>query len=79
MAPAYGEAAFAAALPFLALANPELLSSGTYYLVEDSGTALAAGGWTHECPGTKEITPGLAHLRHFATDPQVVRRGIGRA
>ena len=80
MAPAYEEAAFAAALPFLTRSNPELLGSGTYYVVEleEPGTILGAGGWTRECPGTKEITSGLAHLRHFATDPCIARQGVGR-
>ena len=80
MTATYSEAALAAALPFLTKPNPELLSSGTYYVVDEeaSGTILGAGGWTRECPGTKEITSGLAHLRHFATDPQVTRQGVGR-
>jgi GNAT superfamily N-acetyltransferase len=81
LAQAYSEETLAAALPFLTKPNPELLSSGTYYVAEeeDSGRILGSGGWTRECPGTNEITSGVAHLRHFATDPAVARRGIGRA
>ena len=80
-APVYGAAALAAALPFLIKPNPQLLNSGTYYVAEEeeAGRLLAAGGWTRERPGTTEIIPGLGHLRHFATDPSVIRRGIGRA
>jgi hypothetical protein len=40
---------------------------------------LGCGGWTLERPGTEEITPDVAHLRHFATDPAAVKKGIGRA
>ena len=77
--PAYDEVALAAALPILTKPNLELLSSGTYYAAEENDSLLAFGGWTRERPGTKEITSGIAHLRHFATDPAVARRGIGRA
>lgn len=29
-------------------------------------------------PGTGEVKPGVAHLRHFASDPDQARQGIGR-
>jgi GNAT superfamily N-acetyltransferase len=81
MAPSYAPEAFAAALPALTTANAALLSSGTYYVVQGGGTnrlLVGCGGWTSERPGTKEIIPGVAHLRHFATDPDFARQGIGR-
>ncbi len=69
-----------ALLPLIAKANPALLSSGTYYLAEsDDSSAVGCGGWTHERPGSGEIENGLAHIRHFATHPGWVGRGIGRA
>jgi N-acetylglutamate synthase-like GNAT family acetyltransferase len=70
---------FSAALPTMTKANPELLKSGTYYVVEETARILGCGGWTPERPGTKEITRDIAHLRHFATDPAVINKGIGRA
>lgn len=81
MGQSYAPETFAAALPWLTRANPGLLASGTYFVVQDgtSERLLGCGGWTRETPGTKEITPGLAHLRHFATDPAFARQGIGRA
>jgi N-acetylglutamate synthase-like GNAT family acetyltransferase len=78
MADAYRKEVLSAALPFLTKSNMALLTSGTYYVAEESGRVLGCGGWTLERPGTSEITPGIAHLRHFATDPNFVRQGVGR-
>jgi GNAT superfamily N-acetyltransferase len=68
------------AVPRIARARPELLTSGRYFLAEDpEGRILAAGGWSHAAPsgtGKVEVT---GHVRHVATDPAVVRRGVGRA
>ena len=78
MADAYRKEVLSAALPFLTKSNMELLKSGTYYVAEESRRVLGCGGWTLQRPGTSEITPGIAHLRHFATDPACVRQGVGR-
>ena len=78
MAGAYRKEVLLVALPILTKSSPELLKSGTYYVAEESGRILGCGGWTFERPGTSELTPGLAHLRHFATDPAFVRQGVGR-
>ena len=78
MADAYRKEVLSAALPFLTKSNMALLTSGTYYVAEESGRVLGCGGWTLERPGTSEVTPGIAHLRHFATDPNFVRQGVGR-
>jgi len=68
-----------AALPLMARANPKLLASGTYFLVEDDADGLlGAGGWTPTAPGDMPNTPGLGHIRHVATDDRAVRRGVGR-
>ena len=78
MADAYREEVLSVALPFLIKSNMALLKSSTYYVAEDSGRVLGCGGWTLERPGTSEVTPDIAHLRHFATDPACVRQGVGR-
>lgn len=75
----YGDAVLAAALPSMATARPELLSSGRYFVAECDGKAVACGGWSVERPGTVIVEPGLGHARHFATDPDFLRRGIGGA
>jgi len=67
------------AMPFLTFAKPELLSSGTYYIARtEAGDVVGAGGWTAVRPGSREgdVQPGLAHVRHFAVDPDHARKGI---
>jgi len=76
----YDAVLLAAALPLMTQANPTLLSSGTYYLAETADGAVAGcGGWTRERPGSGEVVSSLAHIRHFATHPDWVGRGVGRA
>jgi hypothetical protein len=70
MVPAYDDAVLAVALPLMTQANPMLLASGSYYLtITEESRTVACGGWTHERPGSGEIVPSLAHIRHFATHP----------
>lgn len=78
MAPAYEASVLAAALPLMTRANPALLSSGSYYVTETAdGEIVGCGGWTAEQPGSGAITAETGHIRHFATDPAWLRRGIG--
>lgn len=80
MADAYDEASLEAALPEMTRANPALLSSGSFYVAEqDDGGLAGCGGWTRDRPGSGEIEPGVAHIRHFATRPEWIGRGVGRA
>jgi predicted N-acetyltransferase YhbS len=66
------------ALPAMTRANPRLLSSGTYYVAETGGRTVSCGGWSRaKVDGA--TTPGLAHIRHFATHPDYVRRGVAGA
>ena len=79
MARDYGAAILAAALPAMVRANPSLLGSGTFYVVDGPNASfIGCGGWTLAAPGSKTETTSLAHLRHFATHPHFARRGIGR-
>ena len=84
MALGYEPVLFARALPLLTKANPALLSSGTWYVVELSGadgTLVGCGGWARQRPDVpnEPVDPVLGHIRHFATHPNWTRRGIGRA
>jgi N-acetylglutamate synthase-like GNAT family acetyltransferase len=66
------------ALPYMTSANQTLLASGTYYVAErEPGKLVGCGGWTTTPPGSDEITDAEAHIRHFATHPEWVRRGVG--
>jgi N-acetylglutamate synthase-like GNAT family acetyltransferase len=81
LAPGYDAQLLQRALPFVTRANPALLRSGTYY-VADAGAGFLAGcgGWTLERPDkvSDPVDAALAHIRHVATHPGWVRRGIGR-
>src|SRR5918994_4549128 len=82
MAPAYPADVLARALPFMVRPNPALLRSGTYYLAATpDNTVVGCGGWTFERPGEPDsaIDPTHGHIRHFATHPDWIRHGIGRA
>lgn len=74
----YAPGTLEAALPAMSRANPRLLASGTYHLVEVDGVPAACGGWSHEAPGGGAREPGLAHIRHFATHPDHLRKGLAR-
>lgn len=79
MATAYEPGLLALTLPTITRANPGLLSSGFYYLVEaETGEAAGCGGWSPHPPGRRDENPDRAHIRHFATHPDWTRRGVGR-
>jgi GNAT superfamily N-acetyltransferase len=68
------------AVPRIARAQPDLVTSGTYHVATDEdGTILAAGGWTRNAPGGGTAMPATGHIRHVVTDDRVIRRGLGRA
>lgn len=76
----YPEPLLEAALPLLTRANPMLLACGTFFVAEsDEGAVVGCGGWTRERPDKGDVASRLAHIRHFATDPDHARSGIGRA
>jgi GNAT superfamily N-acetyltransferase len=76
----YAPDVLARALPFMNTANPKLLACGTYYVAETGlGTLIGCGGWTHQPPGSRNVVPGEAHVRHFGTHPDWTRRGVARA
>jgi N-acetylglutamate synthase-like GNAT family acetyltransferase len=79
MAASYDADVLAIALPAMTKANAALLLSNTYYVVENGERLVGCGGWTAEKPGSGQFEAGLAHLRHFATDPALARKGIGRS
>ncbi|MEL6465025.1 MAG: GNAT family N-acetyltransferase [Pseudomonadota bacterium] len=69
----YPPSVLVTALPIISRARPELLGCGTYYMVEEDGKILGAGGWT---PDQKDAR--LGHIRHVVTDDRTLRRGVGR-
>ena len=77
--PDYAPSMLVMALPKISRAQPALVTSGTYFLVEEDGALLGAGGWTPGAPGQGATTRGVGHIRHVVTDDRATRRGVGRA
>ncbi len=70
----YPPSVLVTALPIISRARPELLVCGTYYVAEDNGAILGAGGWTRDAKDQS-----LGHIRHVVSDDRALRRGVGRA
>ena len=77
--PDYPPSTMVLALPLIARANPRLVASGSYYVVEDGGLLVGAGGWTRSAPPAGSGGRRRGHVRHVVTDHRRTRRGIGRA
>ena len=74
--PDYPPSVLVTALPLISRAQPALLRSGTYYVVEDAGGAiLGAGGWSRREGSERWV----GHIRHLVTDDRHLRRGIAGA
>ena len=74
----YPPSVLVTALPLISRANPQLVQSGTYYVaLDEAGRVLGAGGWSFGAPQGGLADGVTAHIRHFATDPAAVRRGVG--
>ena len=69
----YPPSVLVTAIPIISRARPELMASGTFCGVWDETALVGVGGWTPNRPR------GEAEVRHVATDPDGVRRGVGRA
>lgn len=52
--PDYPASMLVMALPKISRAQPDLVTCGTYYLVEDEDRLLGAGGWTATPPGARK-------------------------
>ncbi|MDJ0821040.1 MAG: GNAT family N-acetyltransferase [Paracoccaceae bacterium] len=74
----YPPSVLVTAVPIIARAQPALLASGTFFVVENGDAIVGAGGWSMQAPGARPGARGVGHIRHVATDPDVLRRGVGR-
>lgn len=72
----YDPEVLAEALPLISVANPRLLESGTYFVVEENEESIGCGGWSTAAPGNRPITPGTGHIRHVAVHPDHLRKGV---
>ncbi|SDY63645.1 Acetyltransferase, GNAT family [Jannaschia faecimaris] len=60
--------------PLIAKSNPDLLSSGTYHLIEEDGVLVSIGGWSRGYPTAKDAGD-TGHVRHVATHPDHLHKG----
>jgi N-acetylglutamate synthase-like GNAT family acetyltransferase len=74
----YSPSVLVTALPIISRARPELVASGRYFVAEDGGNIIGAGGWSVGAPGDGALTRATGHIRHVVTDYRVQRQGIGR-
>ncbi|MHA6324339.1 GNAT family N-acetyltransferase [Roseivivax sp. CAU 1753] len=75
---AYAPSVRVAVMPVISRAQPDLVRSGTFFLVHRGCRLLGAGGWTRAAPGSGCETPGTGHVRHVVSDHRFQRQGIGR-
>jgi len=75
----YAPSMLVMALPLISRAQPGLVACGSYFVVEEAGAVIGAGGWTAPAPGRGGTRAGVGNIRHVVTDDRAVRRGVGRA
>ncbi|MCH2163630.1 MAG: GNAT family N-acetyltransferase [Marinovum sp.] len=75
----YAPSVLVTALPLISRAQPELLSSGSYFVAEIDDEVVGAGGWTMAAPGAGPSARGVGHIRHVVTSHRHTRLGIGRS
>jgi N-acetylglutamate synthase-like GNAT family acetyltransferase len=74
----YEDSLLQQALPLMTRARPELLVADYWFVAEtDEGRIVGCGGWTAHDPEDNTEQPRIGHVRHFATDPDFTRQGIG--
>ena len=86
----YDDAQVASAVQYIAVADPQLVDDGTYFVIEENDRIIACGGWSKRkklFTGTtaQAVTEGLldpavepARIRAMFVDPPHARRGLGR-
>ncbi len=67
------------ALPAMLKIDPKLIASGRYFVAEVENKIAGCGGWSAGAPGKEVSEQSVGHIRHFATDPQLMGKGVGGA
>ncbi len=75
----YGKDVLGLAMPAMLHIDPVLLSSGRYFAASFGGALAGCGGWSANAPGNSASTEKTAHIRHFATHPDFMGKGVGGA
>ena len=64
------------AMPAMLRIDPALLASGRYFVADFDKKLAGCGGWSAGAPG-REKSDGAGHIRHFATHPDLMGKGVG--
>ncbi len=72
----YPASVLVCAVPVFGRAQPDLVASGRFHVVEDASGLVGAGGWSLRPPNGSPGQRGLGHVRHVATDPDHTRKGV---
>ncbi len=67
------------ALPAMLKIDPKLIASGRYLVAELGDKIAGCGGWSAGAPGRETSEQSVGHIRHFATDPEFMGKGVGGA
>ncbi len=74
----YDEELLTETLPAMLRIDPKLLESGRYFSATIDGRLAGCGGWSVSPPIGEKLS-GTGHIRHFATHPDFMRKGVGSA
>ncbi len=67
------------ALPAMLRIDTRLLESGHYFFATVEGKSAGCGGWSVAAPSSSSQVEDTGHIRHFATHPDFMRKGVGSA
>lgn len=67
------------AMPAMLRIDPALLASGRYLLATLDEKIAGCGGWSMNAPRSAASDADIGHIRHFATHPDFMGKGVGGA
>jgi GNAT superfamily N-acetyltransferase len=73
----YEEETLEEALPAMLRIDPALLASGRYLIARRGNVIAGCGGWSAAAPGHAANELASGHIRHFATRPDMMGKGVG--
>ena len=73
----YEEETLQDALPAMLRIDPALLNSGRYLVARAGNVIAGCGGWSANAPGKTPSEDAIGHIRHFATRPDAMGKGVG--
>jgi GNAT superfamily N-acetyltransferase len=75
----YDEEVLSEAMPQMLRIDPRLLASGHYFVAMFDKQVAGCGGWSSGAPMHDNGVAASAHIRHFATHPDFMGKGVGGA